>query len=235
MQVIPIQTRIYQENENIVDFIIEHIPSLAEETVLVITSKIVALGEGRVHTIKSKEEKIALIKAESDQAVETKWVWLTVKDGQVYAAAGIDESNVGDQVCVLLPEDSYAAAAAIRTRLMEHYGLKTLGVLITDSRTVPLRSGTTGISLGYAGFEGLRDYRGLPDIYDRPFKVSQTNVADGLAAAAVFIMGEGSERQPLATVTDARVVFTDRVIKKEEIQIPLEDDLYLPFFKEFEF
>jgi Uncharacterized conserved protein len=118
---------------------------------------------------------------------------------------------------------------------MEHYGIKTLGVLITDSRTVPLRSGTTGISLGYAGFEGLRDYRGLPDIYDRPFKVSQTNVADGLAAAAVFIMGEGSERQPLATVTDARVVFTDRAIKKEEIQIPLEDDLYLPFFKEFEF
>ena len=31
----------------------------------------------------------------------------------------------------------------------------------------------------------------------RPFKMSQANVAAGLAAAAVVVMGEGSEQTPL--------------------------------------
>ena len=37
------------------------------------------------------------------------------------------------------------------------------------------------MSLGYAGFKGIKDYRGSPDIFGRKFKYSRTNVADGLA------------------------------------------------------
>ena len=95
---------------------------------------------------------------------------------------------------------------------------------------MPLRAGVVGVALGYAGFKGLRDYRGKKDISGRKLKFTQTDVADSLATAAVLAMGEGSERQPLAVITNAPVVFTDRVNKKE-LLIPLKDDMYAPLFR----
>lgn len=227
MQVKPVKTRIFKEGEDLVAFITDHISRLADGSVLVVTSKIVALAEGRTATLGSKKDKEKLIRAESQVALKTKYVWLTVKDGMVMASGGIDESNAAGKV-VLLPKDSYRAAASIRTALMKHYRVKRIGVLLTDSRTMPLRAGVTGVALGYAGFAGVRDYRGKRDLFKRPFKFSQTNVADGLAAAAVVVMGEGSERQPLAVITDAPVAFRSKIMKKETL-IPLKDDMYLPF------
>lgn len=77
-------------------------------------------------------------------------------------------------------------AQSLRALLIKKYGLKKLGVLITDSRTTPLRLGITGVTLGYSGFNGLRSYIGRPDIFGRTFKMSRTNVADSLATAAVW-------------------------------------------------
>lgn len=234
MRVQPIQTNIVTPDTDLFACITSHIGTLAEQSVLVITSKIVAIAEGRIRPCTTKEDRVALIKAESDMAIETPWTWLTVKGGQVYASAGIDESNVGEGHCVLLPEDSYESARVIREALKAHYGVIDLGVLITDSRVLPLRQGAVGIALGYAGFEGIRDYRGEKDLYKRPFKVSRANIADSLATTAVLCMGEGSECQPLAVITEAPVTYTDRAIQKVELQIPLEDDMYLPFFKDLE-
>jgi coenzyme F420-0:L-glutamate ligase len=227
MQVQPIKTRIFREGEDLVAFITAHIPRLADGSILVVTSKIVALAEGRTATLRSKKDKENLIRTESDVAVKTKYVWLTIKDGMVMASAGVDESNAAGKV-VLLPKDSYSSAVSLRRTLRRHYQIKKLGVLLTDSRTMPLRAGVTGVALGYAGFSGVRDYRGKPDLFKRKFKFSRTNVADGLAAAAVVEMGEGSERQPLAIITGASVVFRSKISKKETI-IPLKDDMYLPF------
>ena len=144
------------------------------------------------------------------------------------ASAGIDESNA-DGKMILLPKDSFAAADMIRTALKQKYGIADLGVIVTDSHTQPLRAGVTGVALGYAGIKGVRDYRGSKDIFGREFKFSQVNVADSLAAAAVFTMGEGDEKKPLAVITDAPVSFADAV-DRTEVRIPLEDDMYLPFF-----
>ena len=77
-----------------------------------------------------------------------------------------------------------------------------LGVIITDSHTIPLRRGVLGISLAHYGFAPLKDYRGNADIFGRTLKMTQTNIPDGLAAAAVVLMGEGAERTPLALITD---------------------------------
>lgn len=227
MEVKPVKTRIFKEGEGLVAFIIDHLPRLADGSVLVVTSKIVALAEGRTALLGSKKDKERLIRAESTVALKTKYVWLTVKDGMVMASAGVDESNAAGKV-VLLPKDSYSSAASLRRKLRALYKIKNLGVLLTDSRTTPLRAGVTGVALGYAGFAGVRDYRGKRDLFGRPFKFSQTNVVDGLAAAAVVIMGEGSERQPLAVITDAPVTFRSKIVRRETM-IPLKDDMYLPF------
>jgi coenzyme F420-0:L-glutamate ligase len=231
MQVRATKTRVFKEKESLLNFVTEHLPKIKNSSVLVVTSKIVALAEGRTVTVSSEKERVALIKSESSMATSTRFVWLTLKDGMMMANAGIDESN-GDGKLILLPKDSFKAAKNLRTELMNTYGLTDLGVVITDSRVLPMRAGTLGIALGYAGFMGLTDYRGKKDLFGRPFKFAKTNVADGLAATAVLVMGEGDECQPLAVIEDAPVVFRE-TIRKNELLIPLEDDIYLPFFSRF--
>ncbi|MGB4076419.1 MAG: coenzyme F420-0:L-glutamate ligase [Minisyncoccia bacterium] len=231
MQVKPIRTRIFKRRENLADFIVAHIPKLSDDSVLIVTSKIVALAEGRTVPIIDEHTREKAIRAESEFALRTEYTWLTLKDGLLMASAGVDESNAEGENVILLPKDSYKAAATLRKELMKHYRLKRLGIVIPDSRVVPLRQGAIGVAMGYAGIKGIRDYRGLPDLFGREFKVSRSNIPDMLASAAVLVMGEGTERCPLALVTGAPVTFTNRVNRKE-VTIAPEHDMYRPFFQE---
>ncbi len=224
----PIKTRIFQEGEDLLVFIGRYFKKLPERSVIVVTSKIVALAEKRTAVLENAQTKEKLIRAESELAIPTKYVWLTVKDGIVMASAGIDESNANGKL-ILLPKDSFKTARFLRKKLQKEYGVKQLGVLITDSRTIPLRAGVTGVALGYAGFRGIKDYRGTPDIFGRKFKFSRTDVADSLATAAVFVMGEGDEQQPLAIIKKAPVEFCDK-IHRQELHIDIQDDMYRPLF-----
>jgi dihydrofolate synthase / folylpolyglutamate synthase len=223
MKVRSVRTRIYKEKEELAGFVTAHVKKLRNNAILAVTSKIVALSEGRTAPVSDKER---VIKSESTWSVPTKFVALTLKDGMLLANAGVDESN-GDGKLVLLPKDSYKAAAALRKALMKQFHIRNCGVIITDSRVMPLRAGVIGVALGYAGFKGLRDYRGKKDIFGRKFKFETANVADSLATVAALAMGEGNERQPLAVIEDAPVEFTNTVNKKELI-IAEKDDLYRP-------
>ncbi|MBI5220568.1 MAG: coenzyme F420-0:L-glutamate ligase [Candidatus Liptonbacteria bacterium] len=229
MIIAPIRTRVFKEGENLLDFVAHYFRKVPERSVVVVTSKIAALAERRTAPVVNSRTKEKLIRGESELALPTKHVWLTIKDGMVMASAGIDESNANGKL-ILLPRDSFKAAAAIRKFLQRKYGVKRLGVLITDSRTAPLRAGVTGVALGYAGFRGLKDYRGTPDIFGRKFKYSRVNVADSLATAAVLIMGEGKEQRPLAIIQKARIEFCDKV-QRRELRINIRDDIYRPLFE----
>ena len=224
-----IKTRIFKENEDLNAFILKYVKNLKDNSVLVVTSKIVALAEGRTAEYKNKREKIKLIKKESEYALKTKYAWLTIKDGLVMASAGIDESNANGKV-VLLPKDSFKSAEMIRTSLRKKFRIKKLGVIVSDSRIFPLRHGVMGFALGYAGFQGIKDYVGQKDIFGRVFKMSKTDVADSLATSAVLCMGEGSEQKPLAIITDAPVVFKNKINKKE-LMFGSQGDLYHPLLK----
>ncbi len=228
MNIKTIKTKIFKEGENLADFVKSNIRKVPENTVIVVTSKIVALAESRTRIVTSIEDKEKIIKEESEFAIKTKYTWLTIKDGTVMASAGVDESNA-DGKLILLPKDSYKTAATLRTALMKHYGVKNLGILITDSRLLPFRAGVVGVALGYAGFKGVRDYRGSPDIFGRKLKMTRTDIADGLATAAVLGMGEGRERCPLALITDVQIEFKDRINKKE-LYIDPKEDIYGPLF-----
>ena len=237
MKVDAIKTRLFKTGENLVDFIIEHIPAVKEKSIVVITSKIAAEAEGRIVPYRStdkeeiKKQKIELIKQESELAIHTPYTWLTLKDGLVMASAGIDESNSAGDYFILLPEDSFQVAIDVRDRLKKYYDVKDLGVVVTDSRVMPLRKGTLGVAYGYAGIEPLRDYRGTKDLYGREFKVSRLNIPDGLASAAVVLMGEGKEQTPLAVIENFPAVFTNEPPDRDELKIDLKDDLYGPLFK----
>ena len=229
MNVTAITTRIFQEGEGLADFIRTHVPTLKDRSILVVTSKIVALSERRTAFAKTQKEKDELIKAESDFALKTKLVWLTIRQGLVMANAGVDESNANGKI-ILLPKDCFATAAKLRNALMKRYGVKRLGILITDSRLFPLRAGVVGVALGYAGFAGVNDYRGTKDIFGRILKMTRVDVADSLATAAVLEMGEGAERRPLALIEEAPVQFKEKVNRKE-LLVNIREDLYRPLFR----
>jgi coenzyme F420-0:L-glutamate ligase len=228
MQITPIKTRIFCENENLLEFILKYIKRIPENSVLVVTSKIVALAEGRTAEYKNQRQKIELIKQESDFAVKTKIVWLTLKDNIIMANAGIDESNAKGKL-ILLPQNSFKSADILRKKLRRKFRLKNLGVLITDSRLMPFRAGVVGVALGYAGFQGVKNYIGKKDIFGRVLKMSQTDMADSLATSAVLCMGEGKEQQPLTMITGAPIVFSNKV-KRDELIIDPPEDIYAPFF-----
>lgn len=228
MKVEAIRTRIFIEGEDLAAFIAEHVPAIPEGSVLAIASKIVALAEGRTAPSDQKE---ALIHAESSWAKQIlpKW-WLTARQGVVIVNAGIDESNSGGKL-ILLPQDCFASAQRFYASVLQNTGIKNFGVVITDSRVAPLRAGVIGVALGYAGFKGVRDYRGTPDIFGKAMEVTQTNVADSLATAATLVMGEGSEQQPLAIIADAPIEFIDTV-DPAEVLISPDQDIYKDLFSE---
>lgn len=231
MDIRPIKTRIFREGENLADFIVAHIPRVKEGTIIVVTSKIVALAEGRTVPIEDEHTREKVIRQEADFALQTMYTWLTLKDGLLMASAGVDESNAEGNKLILLPRDSFAAASKLRTELRKRYKVKKLGILIPDSRVLALRAGAVGVAMGYAGFRGIRDYRGEKDLFGRVMKISRTNIPDALASAAVLVMGEGHERQPLAVATGVPIEFVDRT-NRTELIIPPEHDMYLPFFSE---
>ncbi|MBI2037389.1 MAG: coenzyme F420-0:L-glutamate ligase [Candidatus Magasanikbacteria bacterium] len=228
MIVKPIKTRVFKEGKNLFNFITHYIKKLPEKSVLVVTSKIVALAENRTAMVKNHKEKERLIIAESQMAMPTKYVWLTIKDNMVMASAGIDESNAGGKL-ILLPKDSFKSAHNLRLQLRKKYKIKNLGVLITDGRTMPLRAGITGVALGYAGLKGIKNYIGTSDIFGKKFEFSKVDIADSLATAAVLVMGEGKERQPLAIIKNAPIEFCEKINAKE-LHIDIREDMYMPLF-----
>ena len=229
MKITPIKTRVFEENEDLISFVLKHVKKIKEDSILVITSKIVALSKGRTIYDVSISTKEKFIKRESDFAIKTKYVFLTIKDGLIMSDAGIDESNAKGKL-ILLPKDSFRTAEQIRTKLCKYFKIKNLGIIISDSGLLPLRSGVVGITQGYAGFIGIKNYKGKKDIFGRKFIYSSTNIADSLATGATLCMGEGNEQQPLALITDAPVVFTNK-INKNELKINPKEDIFYPLLK----
>jgi F420-0:gamma-glutamyl ligase len=232
-----IRTRIFHANESLLSFLIECLPEglIKEGVIIAITSKLVSLAEGNFAS-KLKDdsspaarlEKKALVEKEADVFLgETRHhVTLTLKHGLLMPSAGIDESNSETGEFILYPKTPYLTASELGRALRTHFKVKNLGLILTDSHSTPLRSGVTGIGLSHFGFKATRSLVGQNDLFGRPIKATQVNVLDALSVAAVFEMGESDDSCPLAIISGARgVVFTDASLP-EEIQIPIENDLY---------
>jgi len=225
----PKKTRVFQVRDNLFYFIIHEIPKVQEKSILVITSKIVALAQGRVVSAE-KIDKTSLVRHESKRVIQTPWCLLGYRDGEWSANAGIDESNARDQF-ILLPRQSMKTAHELWMQLKKQYKVSSLGIIITDTRTVPLKKGTFGTAVGYAGFDGLKSYIGKKDMFSRTLRMTRVNAADSLACAAVFAMGEGNEQMPLAIIQDAPISFWKKNQRAMPLRIDPKKDLYAPIFR----
>lgn len=225
------------KDADILEIIDQYIPSMTEESVLAVTSKIISICEGRF-VLESEADKDELIRQEAEMYIPrtlSKYNYtVTITNGILGASAGIDSSN-GNGYFILWPKNSQETANRIREHLVKRFGLRKLGVIITDSKTTALRWGVTGITLAHSGFAALKDYIDTPDIFGRRFEFEKLHVADSLASAAVLVMGEGKEQTPLAVISDIPTIeFQDRNPTTEELQslkIEIDDDLYGEFLK----
>lgn len=238
MEITTIKTKkITRRDSDILKIIDESVDNFNDKSILAVTSKIISITEGRI---------VPVVEADKDQLVEKESEYFLPKEENTYGfhltitqnllipAAGIDESN-GDGHYILWPEKPFETAGKIRDFLKMKFNVRNAGVIITDSKTTPLRWGTTGVSIAYSGFQPLRNYIGKPDLFSREMRVTQSNIMDGLAAGAVSIMGEGTEQTPLAVISDIpNIEFTDHNPTKEEIkslQIDLDTDVYSSILK----
>lgn len=242
MKIRPLKTALFRAQESLDEFILSELKPHAEQlegAVLCVTSKIVSLAENRV--VSSQEaSKTEWIKSEADVYLgEVAYgSHLTVKENLFLASAGLDESNSETGEFILLPTHPNRSALGIRRAVVDSFGLQKFGVILTDSHTSFLRYGVTGVALGSAGFHPLRDDVGKLDLFGRPLKMTKVNVVDGLAAAGVLMMGEASEKTPLALINElpnGTIEFTDESLQSQ-LYVPSErgefpSDLYWPFLK----
>ena len=228
MQVTAVHTEVFKAGTDLAAFTVRFIPHVAENTVLAVSSKLVALWKNNTVPFTSAAQKQTLIKQHSQAALETPLAWFTIKDGMVMTNAGIDESNANGQL-ILLP-DCYACAQQLRLALKQHWHVQNLGLVITDSMILPLRAGVIAAAVGYAGFKGVKDLRGQKDIFGKPLQTTLVNVADSLATTAALLMGEAAEQQPFCLFEHAPVLFTEKT-DRSEISYPPENDLYTPLLQ----
>ena len=199
---------------------------LADGDVLVLAQKIISKAENRyryLNTIDASDEAIQLaaeidkdprlvelILSESKEVVRQRPGVVVVEHrlGYVHANAGIDKSNISSDEdnprVLLLPVDSDASASQLRTAIKQQTG-RDIYIIINDSTGRAWRNGTVGMAIGTAGFAALENLIGSEDLFKRPMEVTEVAVADELAAAASFMMGQAAEGSPVVHIRGAQL------------------------------
>lgn len=240
MRFIKVKTRPFlPPKDNIYNLFDQYLPRLHEGDILIITSKILGIHQGRCVKIKEGtiEEKDKLIMKEAEwyvrrDEVPDKHAILTIQENTLVSSAGMDESN-GNGYYLLWPKNQKKLIREIWQYLKKKFKIKNLGIIVIDSHLIPLRTGTVGISTGFTGFEPLIDYRGKEDIFGRKMEVTQANIVDSLAAMAGLLMGESNARTPLLVIRGLKFVrFTDKNTYSK-LLYPRHKDIFLPLLKVF--
>lgn len=219
-------------------------PQLRDGDVLVLSSKFIAISEGRIVSLDSVRpseralelsrlysvpaELCELIIRESEEIIGgVPGFILTLRDGLFTPNAGIDKSNIEHGNVVLYPIDPLKSAGAIVDSVRSKRGVK-IGVVVSDSRLMPTRMGTTGVALAAAGFQGIRDMRGQPDLFGEPLKVTRQALADDLCSGAQLVMGEANESIPIVLVRGLdRPLLGDYTYSTRDFSIPLAVDVFI--------
>ena len=180
---------------------------LRDGDVVVVKQKAVSKAEGRVVKLSqvvpgrraklmaAKEGKdprlVELILKESVRVVRSgHGVIITeTKHGFVCANSGIDQSNVGKGLALLLPKDPDRSARGIRKGLEAASG-KSIAVVISDTFGRPWRQGQIDVAIGCSGISPMLRYAGKEDKFGYRLRVTEPAVVDEVASAAELVMGK---------------------------------------------
>jgi coenzyme F420-0:L-glutamate ligase / coenzyme F420-1:gamma-L-glutamate ligase len=222
-----------------------HAHAASSEDVLLVCQKVVSKSENRFVDLAALQVSdrardlaarcgkdprlVEIILRESTDIVRCAPQVLIVRHrlGYVMANGGVDQSNVpnSESQVLLLPLDPDGSAAALREALSQVLG-SSPAVVITDTFGRPWRQGVCGTAIGASGIVTLLDRRGEKDRFGRELKVTQVAIADGLAAAATLLMGEGAEGRPVVLARGVPQAWRDNSARAAELLRPLAEDLF---------
>jgi len=214
--------------------------------VLVISSKFISISQGRVLKINnskvcnkakqisekfnSNDKFMEIVFRESDEILGgVSGFVMSSTDGILAPNAGIDKSNSKGTELILYPIEPYRFAEELKRKIFLEFNLR-VGIIIVDSRLMPARIGTTGVTIACAGLEPTKDLRGENDLDGNPLKVTFQATADNLASIANHMMGEGDDLKPIAIIRNSECKLTDRKIISKEMIIPYEQCVYIRSF-----
>lgn len=246
MKIIPVKTPLITQGDDIISILLESLDlmkvTLQNGDIVAIADKIIAISGGRytdytgikpsrkarslAETYDLEPGFVELVLRDADEILgAVSRALLTIKHGMLIANSGIDHKNAPGNSATLWPIDPNQTASDFRRELEKKTG-KQIGVLLVDSHVIPMRMGTLGLAIGLAGFDPVKDCRGVNDLYNQPLRITRINVADDLASAAHFVMGETTEQIPIAIIRDSNIVIHDAYNPREVI-IPRSECLYM--------
>lgn len=238
MIVTPIRTKKVVVGDKLEQILTDSLPPLSENSVVVVTSKIVSITTGAVAPLSAHKEELIQKEAQAfiagTNANPNQNMLLTITDNILVPWAGIDESN-GNGYYILWPKNPMLDAAKIWKFLKKTYKLQHVGVVITDSTCMPLRTGSISIGLSWCGFVPIKNYIGAQDIFGRKLQFTTTSFVDGLSQAAGIAVGEGNEQTPLCTIRDIPgIQFVNRqptAAEKKSMHYPIDKDMFGPLLR----
>ncbi|MHA2274797.1 MAG: coenzyme F420-0:L-glutamate ligase [Candidatus Kariarchaeaceae archaeon] len=208
-------------NESVYDIFIESIKNeslvLEEGDIIAITSKVYSMEQKAATKLEDLTPSEEAIKLADKSKLDPRFAQLVLNEskgdiyGSVYRAilaktdygllanAGIDQSNSPEGYALILPKNPDEIARDFRKRIKSQFGI-TVAVLILDSRTIPLKKGTTGLSIGVAGIEPVADDIGKKDLYGYTMAITTRALADNLSTAINLLMGETNEQIPFGVI-----------------------------------
>ncbi len=211
--------------------------------IIAISSKFVAMAENRVVNLSEVEATergsrlslelglerplAELVEQEADIVFSgVEGLALAVKDHVLTPNAGIDRTNVFPNHAILLPKSPFDSAEFVRSSLLRATE-RTVGVVLTDSRLMPTRLGTTGVAIGVAGIKANKDERGRKDLFGNILRVTQRAIADDISSAAQLIMGEADEALPIVIVRGTGIRISDHEGRSDGMSVDYKECIYV--------
>jgi coenzyme F420-0:L-glutamate ligase/coenzyme F420-1:gamma-L-glutamate ligase len=203
---------------------------LGEGDVIVVSSKFVAMSEGRYVNLRAVKPGKRAVELSRRFGIDARLAELVLeestgilggvsgfllaiaRDGTLAPNAGIDRSNIQRGYAILYPRDPKKRAHEIREYLSKFFAkpgrsLNRFGVVISDSRVTPTRIGTVGVAVATSGLKPVIDLRGSTDLFGNKLRFTLRAIADQLATAAQLVMGESKESIPIVRISGAQRAF----------------------------
>jgi len=245
LEIIPIHLEKESSTFDIYDKITKNTQDITIENydILVISSKYLSISEGRIKKLDDvipsqnaiqmakkfhiNPKIMELIIRESDEIFGGLYGFVLTSVHKILAPnAGIDKSNVPKDHVVLYPKHPYESIENLRNKFLINSG-KKIGIVLSDSRILPMRKGTVGVALACSGFEPVIDLKGTKDLFGNVLKYTSQNVADCLASIGTLVMGESDASTPVIILRGLKIKFTNKPISRESLAIESKFDIYI--------
>lgn len=230
----------------IADQIRESIGGVEPGDIVVVTHKIISKAEGQLVELSSVEpsplaasfaerhgkdaRQVEVILRESRRIVrmDRGHIISETRHGFICANAGVDASNIGEDVVSLLPLDPDASADRIRETLLGRLSAgdsDSIGVVVTDSFGRPWRNGIVNIAIGISGMSPFADYRGQVDFAGHELRSTVLAIADEVASAAELVMHK-TQAIPVAVIRGYAWQTEGVPGTGQDLVMPAERDLF---------